>query len=122
MQDRWSMAEPSGAEDGALRAIVEGVEAETGEEFFRSLVRHRPAAGEHTHVADELPGIDVQNRPREHPGGGEKKVAEADPRESEGVVEQVERKHGREAEEEDDLPPFSADGAVDGREARIGRD
>ena len=44
MQDRWSMAEPSGAEDGALRAIVEGVEAETGEEFFRSLVRHLAAA------------------------------------------------------------------------------
>jgi len=44
MQDRWSMAEPSGAEDRALRAIVEGVEAETGDEFFRSLVRHLAAA------------------------------------------------------------------------------
>jgi PAS domain S-box-containing protein len=28
------------AEDAALRAIVEGVEAQTGDEFFRSLVRH----------------------------------------------------------------------------------
>src|SRR5262249_44206505 len=27
-------------EDAALRAIVEGVEAETGEQFFASLVRH----------------------------------------------------------------------------------
>ena len=31
-------------EDAALRAIVEGVEAETGDEFFRSLVRHLAAA------------------------------------------------------------------------------
>src|SRR5215813_8626705 len=32
------------AEDVALRAIVEGVEAETGEQFFPSLVRHLAAA------------------------------------------------------------------------------
>jgi PAS domain S-box-containing protein len=32
------------AEDAALRAIVEGVEAETGERFFHSLVRHLAAA------------------------------------------------------------------------------
>src|SRR5262245_40193616 len=32
------------AEDTALRAIVEGVEAETGEQFFHSLVRHLAAA------------------------------------------------------------------------------
>jgi formate hydrogenlyase transcriptional activator len=32
------------AEDAALRAIVEGVEAQTGDEFFRSLVRHLAAA------------------------------------------------------------------------------
>jgi PAS domain S-box-containing protein len=31
-------------EDAALRAIVEGVEAETGDKFFRSLVRHLAAA------------------------------------------------------------------------------
>src|SRR5262245_46558128 len=32
------------AEDAALRAIVEGVEAETGDEFFASLVRHLASA------------------------------------------------------------------------------
>jgi len=32
------------AEDAALRAIVEGVEAETGDEFFASLVRHLAGA------------------------------------------------------------------------------
>ena len=32
------------SEDEALRAIVEGVEAETGDRFFRSLVRHLAAA------------------------------------------------------------------------------
>ena len=37
------MQQPLG-EDAALRAIVEGVEAETGDEFFRSLVRHLAAA------------------------------------------------------------------------------
>src|SRR5439155_13887591 len=31
-------------EDAALRAIVEGVEAETGDEFFASLVRHLTSA------------------------------------------------------------------------------
>jgi hypothetical protein len=31
-------------EDAALRAIVEGVEAETGDQFFPSLVRHLAAA------------------------------------------------------------------------------
>ena len=31
-------------EDAALRAIVEGVEAEIGEQFFASLVRHLAAA------------------------------------------------------------------------------
>ena len=31
-------------EDAALRKIVEGVESATGEEFFRSLVRHLAAA------------------------------------------------------------------------------
>ena len=36
--------QPPFAEDAALRAIVEGVEAETGEQFFHSLVRHLAAA------------------------------------------------------------------------------
>src|SRR5262245_11343895 len=36
--------EPAFAEDAALRAIVEGVEAETGDEFFASLVRHLASA------------------------------------------------------------------------------
>jgi len=36
--------QPLFAEDAALRAIVEGVEAETGEQFFPSLVRHLAAA------------------------------------------------------------------------------
>ena len=36
--------QPPFAEDVALRAIVEGVEAETGERFFYSLVRHLAAA------------------------------------------------------------------------------
>jgi PAS domain S-box-containing protein len=36
--------QPPLTEDAALRAIVEGVEAETGEEFFRSLVRALAAA------------------------------------------------------------------------------
>ena len=31
-------------QDAALRAIVEGVESETGEEFFASLVRHLTSA------------------------------------------------------------------------------
>src|SRR6059036_3544293 len=31
-------------EDAALRAIVEGVEAETGDQFFASLVRHLASA------------------------------------------------------------------------------
>lgn len=39
------LSEPSAfAEDVALRAIVEGVEAETGDKFFPSLVRHLAAA------------------------------------------------------------------------------
>src|SRR2546425_12600597 len=32
------------AEDAALRAIVEGVEAETGDQFFASLARHLASA------------------------------------------------------------------------------
>src|SRR5215813_6147314 len=36
--------QPPFVEDSALRAIVEGVEAETGERFFHSLVRHLAAA------------------------------------------------------------------------------
>jgi PAS domain S-box-containing protein len=38
------MVPPAAQDDRALRAIVEGVEATTGEEFFRSLVRHLAAA------------------------------------------------------------------------------
>src|SRR5947207_14731480 len=38
------MAGPSDGDDRILRAIVEGVESATGEEFFRSLVRHLAAA------------------------------------------------------------------------------
>jgi len=39
------MSEPQPrAEDGALRPIVEGIEAETGDRFFYSLVRHLAAA------------------------------------------------------------------------------
>src|SRR5216117_2104093 len=36
--------QPPFAEDAALRALVEGVEAETGDRFFPSLVRHLAAA------------------------------------------------------------------------------
>src|SRR5262249_58207657 len=36
--------EPRLVEDTAVRAIVEGVEAETGERFFHSLVRHLATA------------------------------------------------------------------------------
>jgi formate hydrogenlyase transcriptional activator len=38
------MEQPSLTEDAALRAIVEGVEAETGDRFFSSLVQHLAAA------------------------------------------------------------------------------
>src|SRR5204863_7056679 len=85
-------------------------------------LRDRDAAGERGHVTDELPGVDVEDRPGEHADRGEEEVDEADARQPEGVVQQVEGEHGREAEEEDDLPPLGADGAVDGREARVRRD
>jgi len=38
------MEQPPLTEEAALRAIVEGVEAETGDRFFSSLVQHLAAA------------------------------------------------------------------------------
>ena len=45
--------QPPLAEDAALRALVEGIEAETGDRFFYSLVRHLAAAHDDQEAHDD---------------------------------------------------------------------
>src|SRR5262245_31815012 len=80
---------------------------------------HGCPAGERRDVAGELAVVDVQQRARDHPDGGEEIVHEADPCQPEEVVEEREREDRREAKEEHDLPSLDGHRAVDGGEARI---
>ena len=74
-------------------------------------------------AGDQGPQVDVHDCPRQHADQrADEVVAQRDPREAEGVVEEVEGEDGREPDEEHDPESLPADRAVDRREARARTD